>query len=150
MEHNRVQRSSVAALLAASSLLAAPPLVVGADAQQSAARSLEATLRGTTYGDPNGRGHADFRLFPRRQRVCVSVTYRRIDEPIQAHIHRGRAGVDGDVVIDLSGSVVDGTDCAREVPRRLIRRILDHPRRYYFNVHTEVYPAGAIRGQLHR
>lgn len=78
------------------------------------------------------------------------MTYRRIDAPIQAHIHRGRAGVDGDVVVDLSGSVVDGTDCATEVPRRLVRRIIEHPRRYYFNVHTEAYPAGAIRGQLHR
>ena len=31
-----------------------------------------------------------------------------------------------------------------------IRKIVEHPRRYYVNVHNEDYPAGAIQGVLHR
>ncbi|MEJ7705989.1 MAG: CHRD domain-containing protein [Nocardioidaceae bacterium] len=66
-----------------------------------------------------------------------------------AHIHRGRAGVNGDVVVDLTGSVTDGANCARGVRKALIRKIIEHPRRFYFNIHNRAYPAGAIRGQLH-
>jgi len=66
------------------------------------------------------------------------------------HIHRGRAGVKGDIVVDLTGSVTAGSYCAKDVRKRLIRNIAEHPRRFYFNVHNEAFPAGAIRGQLHR
>jgi len=53
-------------------------------------------------------------------------------------------------VVDLTGSVTGGANCATGVSRPLIRRILEHPRRYYFNVHNDAYPAGAIQGTLHR
>ena len=144
-------------LLASASLVAvafvAPTAAVGASStaeaqQQSAAvRYLEATLRGTDVGDPNGRGHADFRLNRMKARVCANVTYRYIGDPEAAHIHRKS---DGGVVVDLTGSVIDGANCATSVPRPVIRRILEHPRRYYFNVHNGNYPAGAIQGTLHR
>ena len=149
-------------LLASASLVAvalvaptAPTAAVGAGStaeaqQQSAAvRYLEATLRGTDAGDPNGRGYADFRLNRMRARVCANVTYRNIGDPGAAHIHRKS---DGGVVVDLTGSVTDGANCATSVRRPLIRRILEHPRRYYFNfnVHNDKYPAGAIQGTLHR
>ena len=54
------------------------------------------------------------------------------------------------VKIDLTGSVTGGKNCTTGVRKRLIRRILEHPRRYYFNVHNATYPAGAIQGTLHR
>ena len=31
----------------------------------------------------------------------------------------------------------------------LLQAILDDPRGYYVNLHTSVYPAGALRDQLH-
>jgi hypothetical protein len=51
------------------------------------------------------------------------------------------------VVVDLSGAVTGGRHCT-SARRSLIRQILDHPRRYYFNIHNARYPGGAIRGQL--
>lgn len=139
--------SLVAAALVAPTAAAGAGSTVEAQQQSAAVRYLEATLRGTDYGDPNGTGHADFRLNRLRARVCANVTYAYIGDPTQAHIHRKS---DGGVVVDLSGSVTDGANCATGVSRPLIRRILEHPRRYYFNVHNEAYPAGAIRGTLHR
>ena len=121
--------------------------VTSASAAQSAAVRLEATLSGTSAGDPDGAGRAVFRLNRARRTVCATVTWRRIQTPDAAHIHRRS---DGGVVVDLTGSVTGGRSCARRVPRPLIRRITTHPRRYYFNVHNATYPAGAIQGILHR
>ena len=60
-------------------------------------------------------------------------------------------GTDDHVVkVDLTGSVTGGKNCTTGVPKRLVRRISDHPRRYYFNVHTPTNPSGAVRGQLVR
>jgi hypothetical protein len=110
-----------------------------------AVRQLEANL--SPSGDPDGSGHADFRLNKARQRVCAEVTWDNIQTPDSAHIHRNS---DGGVVVDLTGSVTGGAECRRNVRKRVIERILDHPRRYYFNVHNATYPAGAIQGTLHR
>jgi hypothetical protein len=82
-------------------------------------------------------------------KVCARATWHRIGTPMMAHIHRGRSGVSGNVVVDLTGSVTGGRHCATGVSRLLIRHIISHPRRFYFNIHTRAYPAGAIRGQLH-
>lgn len=118
----------------------------GSTTSAALAQTLVANLRGGEEADPNGRGRATFRIFPAQRRVCATVTWRRIGTPTAAHIHRNN----GMVAVDLTGSVTAGARCALMVPRPLIRRILDHPRRFYFNVHNEKYPAGAISGRLHR
>jgi len=89
------------------------------------------------------------RLRPADRKACAYANYDRIRQPKAAHIHRGVAGVAGDVVIDFTGAVTGGRNCV-QAPRKLIHRILDHPRRFYFNIHNIPYPEGAIRGQLHR
>ena len=137
----------VAACLAAPAAGAASATGATEARQVAVVRYLEATLRGTAEGDPNGTGHVELRLDRQRARVCAAVTYRRIGAPSDAHIHRAS---DGGVVVPLTGSVTDGASCTTGVSRPLIRRILERPRRYYFNVHNTAYPAGAIQGTLHR
>lgn len=116
---------------------------------------LKANLTGAAEvprGDPNGRGRAFIGLRPRAQRICFFIEFRRIGRPLAGHIHRGRRGVAGDIVVPLfenaSGVASPVRGCERGVSRARIRAIRRHPRAYYVNLHTRAYPAGAIRGQL--
>ncbi|MGN6575191.1 MAG: CHRD domain-containing protein [Nocardioides sp.] len=118
------------------------PAATGAE---QSVRTLQATLRPS--GDPDGSGEAHFRLRRAAGKVCATVEWHGIEQPDSAHIHRRSTGA---VVIDLGGSVTGGAHCATGVRPRLIGKILDHPRRFYFNVHNATYPAGAIQGVLHR
>ena len=95
-------------------------------------------------GDADGSGMAMVTLRPAVRRVCASISWSDIDKPFAAHIHRRS---DGQVVVDLTGAVTGGAKCT-SASRRLIRRIEEHPGRYYVNVHNRTYPAGAVQGSL--
>jgi hypothetical protein len=88
----------------------------------------------------------------RRGRVCFTLRFRGLDDPVAAHIHSGGAGENGDVVVDFQPEFTD--DGARSkcvsAPRSVRRAIRRRPGRHYVNVHTQEYPNGAIRGQLAR
>lgn len=113
-----------------------------ADAVPVRATALHASL--VPSGDADGSGMAMVTLRPAVRRVCASITWSGIDKPSAAHIHRRS---DGQVVVDLTGSVTGGARCTA-ASRRLIRRIAEKPGRYYVNVHNRAYPAGAIQGRL--
>jgi len=123
--------------------VAAAPAATGSE--QAGYQVLHARLKPS--GDPDGAGTARFRLFPARGKVCARVSWRRIGTPDAAHIH---LRADGSIKVDLTGSVTGGKNCTTGVPKRLVRRIVNQPRRYYFNVHNAAYPAGAIQGVLRR
>jgi 5'-nucleotidase len=102
-------------------------------------------------GDPDGTGSATIRLNAGLRQVCWDLTAADITLPASAaHIHRGAVGVAGPVVVTLSppGAGGSSSGCATGVQRSLINEIIDFPERFYVNVHTSDYPAGAIRGQL--
>jgi hypothetical protein len=103
-------------------------------------------------GDPNGEGTADVTLKRKRQKVCFHIEYSNILTAFAGHIHKGRAGVAGPIKVTLfdtpETSPVD--DCVRDVSKRLIGGIAEHPRRFYVNLHNATFPDGAIRGQLKR
>jgi hypothetical protein len=100
-------------------------------------------------GDPNGRGSVMITLKKRAGKVCAHATWRKIGTPVAAHIHKGGPKVAGDVVVDLTGAVTGGAHCT-SAPRPTIKKIIAHPKRFYFNIHTGAFQGGAIRGQLHR
>jgi len=134
----------------ATSLLVAVPA-------SAKVRKLEANLKGANEmpaGDPDGSGKAELRLNAAKKKVCYEIKVRKIGQALAAHIHKGGKNVaSGNVVVPLFTSPQQGTKftgCVKNVKRRLIRAIVRHPRRYYVNVHTQAFPLGAIRGQLHR
>lgn len=148
--------------LAAGSLLATGGGLVTADAAHNshgrrADRVVKASLTGAKEvpgpGDRNGHGRA--RIVLKRDRICFTLSWRRIAAPTAAHIHEGDRRTAGPVVV-LLFSVPDGLQApvhrvggCTQVDRKLIREIRRDPRNYYVNIHNADFPAGAIRGQLH-
>jgi hypothetical protein len=67
-----------------------------------------------------------------------------------AHIHVGTAGEIGDVVepLDLTGLETGLVAAGTATNPTLAAAILANPAGYYVNVHTDVCPGGAVRGQL--
>ena len=133
-----------AAAAISAALLLLPATTASAVPATSSATVLHAHL--ASSGDADGTGSATIRLRPAVRRVCATIAWSRIQTPFAAHIHRHS---DGQVVVDLTGSVTGGARCVR-APRRLIRAIAARPGRYYVNVHNASYPAGAVQGTLHR
>jgi hypothetical protein len=100
-------------------------------------------------GDPDASGVAEISIADELTRVCWDLNELQGLGPITGvHIHRGRAGVDGPVVMPLSQATEGGwRGCSRETGwvQQAFDEGLDN---YYVNVHTAEYPQGAIRGQL--
>nr|WP_157528174.1 CHRD domain-containing protein [Kibdelosporangium sp. MJ126-NF4]CEL17467.1 hypothetical protein [Kibdelosporangium sp. MJ126-NF4]CTQ91306.1 hypothetical protein [Kibdelosporangium sp. MJ126-NF4] len=97
-------------------------------------------------GDSDGRGSATVRAG--RDRVCVSLNVRKIQQATAAHIHRGERRTAGPVVVNLTAPSDGYSHSCTAVGRDLAKEIRNHPSRFYVNVHNGEFPAGAVRGQL--
>jgi hypothetical protein len=93
-------------------------------------------------------------------RFDFSVNGLGASQVILAHIHEGPPGVAGPIRVDslispanplpvINGSV-SFTRSGLTVPADVLTRLLANPGGFYFNVHTNLNPAGAVRGQLVR
>jgi len=108
-------------------------------------------------GDPDGIGWARVSVRPDEGTVCYVIKVKRIDAVTAAHIHLGAAGTNGGVVVDLAILSADTKvtesstiyhECLEGLDTALLTSIKANTAGYYLNVHTSVYPDGAIRGQL--
>jgi hypothetical protein len=96
----------------------------------------------------NGSGTALVTLNQGQGEVCWDITVENLTTPvILAHIHQGGAGVNGPIVVDFMEPVNGLNGCVAADPA-LIKDIRQHPADYYVNVHTTMFPAGEVRGQL--
>eukprot|EP00611_Tribonema_gayanum_P022056 TRINITY_DN4363_c0_g2_i1.p1 TRINITY_DN4363_c0_g2~~TRINITY_DN4363_c0_g2_i1.p1 ORF type:complete len:858 (+),score=211.29 TRINITY_DN4363_c0_g2_i1:225-2798(+) len=100
-------------------------------------------------GDATGQGTAKIVL--QGQKLCFVLTT-NLEGIVAGHIHKGAAGVDGDVFIDLLGGLADLTKNPLKACLQLsaaeAQALLADPAGYYINVHTDQFPGGAIRSQL--
>jgi hypothetical protein len=102
-------------------------------------------------GDPDGRGFAGLVLDG--ETVYYYVNVAGTAAPTSAHVHRGRAGENGPVVIGFIvdpvpvGGVIAGSIATSPA---LAGEILADPPAFYVNVHNADFPGGAVRGQLGR
>lgn len=109
--------------------------------------SLHATLSGKVEvpkGDPDGAGTAEVKITGTT--VCWEIKASKVARLVAAHIHKGRAGVAGPVVVPF-GRTYKSKGCVK-APAAVAAAIKRNPSAYYVNVHNAKYPAGALRGQL--
>lgn len=127
----------------------AAALAVGAPlAGAATTTTLRATLTGkaeTPKGDSDGKGQATIRITGRK--VCYSLSYSRIAAPTDGHIHKGKKGVAGAVVVGLFAGKAKKSGCVTTTSA-IAKAIAKSPSSYYVNLHNAAFPGGAIRGQL--
>jgi hypothetical protein len=141
-------------LLTAAAIVAAVTVPVAALASSSSTAMMSpvvsAKLLGKNEvpkGSPTGSGLAVVHLNAAAGTVCwtfAKVT--KIDKPTAAHIHKGKPGTSGPIVVPFGGAY-KAKGCTK-APKKVITAIEEHPGSYYVNIHTAKYPAGAIRGSL--
>lgn len=102
-------------------------------------------------GDLDGRGGATAVIDADTNQLCFALSVKDIGTPIAAHIHKGTKGENGPIVVPLTpptaGDPGASSGCV-DVDPALAKAIAKNPRKYYWNVHTEDFPAGAVRGQV--
>lgn len=81
--------------------------------------------------------------------VCFVLAWDKIGTPIMAHIHRGGRNDAGPVVVLFFMGTPKKAACV-DAPHSLVKEIAKKPKRFYVNIPTTAFPAGAIRGQLKR
>jgi CHRD domain len=116
----------------------------------AATKTINVSMSGkaeTPKGDPNGKGTAKITLNTSTGRVCFTLTWSGIGKPVASHIHKGKKGVAGPVVIPFFGGAPKHSGCVK-ASKSLVAKIAKNPAGYYVNLHTAAFPAGAVRGQL--
>ena len=119
---------------------------------------LDATLSGDTEvpgpGSEKGKGKSTVFVTPSKKKLCFTLEVKKLDPLVAGHIHKGKEGVAGDVVVPLfeDEAGLDGNGsyegCVKKLEKKLLKKIIAKPENFYVNIHTEDYPDGAIRGQL--
>ncbi len=100
-------------------------------------------------GSPDGTGLAAIWIADGLVHFDLVVD-ENVAEPLTlAHIHEGEAGATGSVILDftpfINGRQVRGSI---EIETSLAGAIASNPAGYYFNIHNDSFPGGAVRDQL--
>ncbi|MGZ8749082.1 MAG: CHRD domain-containing protein [Mycobacterium sp.] len=147
-------RRSLGLLLALALFLALLPGTAAAAARTVGGTTFLATVmigaeEAPKPGDPDGIGAVALALKASSGQVCWAYTVRRVDPITAAHIHLASPGAPGDVVVPLgaSGARSFSIGCTKVDPA-IVAAIVANPDAYYVNVHSAIFPDGALRGQL--
>jgi hypothetical protein len=114
--------------------------------------SLAGEREAPTVGDLDGKGFAAVTFDGTTVRYYLWV--KDIESPTQSHIHTGRAGQAGGVLINFAPafqSVGSNTFVATgsvAVDAATVQAVTGNPAGYYVNVHNGPFSGGAARGQL--
>jgi hypothetical protein len=144
MLHRRVALG-LAAPFAVMGLVLAPSAALAATADLSAEATAEQESDG---GRAGASASGQFAIDTDAGEFCYTVTTEKLDDAVAAHIHKGAAGVNGDVVIPLEQGKFNGGETCTSADKALLEAIIVDPAGYYLNVHTPDHQAGAVRGQL--
>ena len=103
-------------------------------------------------GDLGASGSAAILVVPAADLICYRLTWQNIEgNVVGAHIHEAPVGVDNPAplvgLIDATFSGAAGRYQACTFSAEA-DAIAENPENYYVNIHSTVFPGGAIRGQL--
>ena len=142
---NRTVRISVA--LAALVLAASAPLAIAKPPRQL---TFFAVLNGGQVVPPspsNAMGVAFLTFEESTKRVCYSISYSQLQgTETEAHLHGAPPGQTNAVLYDLTPLGTPKVSCLGPIKpneEKLLKQ-----GRMYINIHTDVYVAGEIRGQV--
>ena len=121
--------------------------------RETLGETVSVTMNGSNErpaGDTNGSGTAVVRFRRADGQVCYRLAVADIQLPAAgAHIHRGAAGVNGPIVVQMTAPGASGVSSGcTEVSTALIDEIRTNLAGFYVNVHTREFPGGAVRAQL--
>lgn len=138
----------LAAIAGASMLLSG-----SAHAARAVAPAFKANLTASANippGPPGATGNAKLSINADAGRICQTISYQRTRGPLTgAHIHVGKKGVVGPIVVDLK-VLPSGESACFSADRNVLRAIVKNPAGYYVNLHTANFPDGVLRGQLRK
>ncbi|HVU78978.1 MAG TPA: CHRD domain-containing protein [Gaiellaceae bacterium] len=100
-------------------------------------------------GAPNARGTFTGRYVEHQDKATLTwkLTYSGLTgAALQAHIHSGKPGVAGNVIVPLCGPCHSGMTGHARIGEAVIKALESGGA--YVNVHTKKNPAGEIRGQI--
>lgn len=127
------------------------PVVAGA-AAKSKTFVIDATGRGVSGGmglKTSGYAKGTITVNTATNQVCYRIMDKGLGSIQLAHIHAGKKGIDGGVVVTLNVKDFNSkTATCVKVSAPIVRSMFKTPGLYYFNVHTAAFPNGAVRAQL--
>ena len=147
--------ATVASSAASAKSDVTPPAGITVPADPTPAPAvLVASLEGrneVTAGAPHGQALELIGIHDNT--LTYSISWRGIGTPTEAHIHAGVRGVDGPVVVPLFttprqvGGFTSGTVTVSDPT--LLAALRSDPSGFYTDLHTNDFPDGAVRAQLH-
>lgn len=135
-------------------LIGAAALVLVAVAVAATTHKVAATLTpGADVPRPKGAGHAkgsfvgSYVVTKTGAVLKATLTYSGLTGPaLQAHIHTGKVGVSGNVIVPLCGPCTSGKTGTYTISKSVVKAL--ESGNTYVNVHTAKNLAGEIRGQI--
>ncbi len=111
------------------------------------------TPGGPKVGDPDGEAVQVIRI--QGNQVSFGTKWKKVAAPTAAHIHEGKAGVNGAIKVPFFGAALP--DSVSGVVGRvtvddaaLLKALVERPGDFYSNLHTAEFPGGAVRGQFRK
>jgi hypothetical protein len=137
-----------------SSLGLGTGVAVASGASNSKTIVVDATGAGVSGGmglKTSGYAKGTFSVNRVTNEVCYRINDKGLGVVQAAHIHAGKKGIDGGVVVTLNVKAFNmmsmAPTCVKVTPA-VAKSLFAKPALYYFNVHTKAFPNGAVRSQL--
>ncbi len=154
--HRRIGVLVTATTLVAVALLLAPATSAGPEGRSRLRANLSGAAVVPGPGDPDATGRAELRLLPEKKKICFIFTHESLapDDPVLGEVHRAPEGVSGPTVVTLFEGIPGMKSSAigkcAKTKGSVLKDLARHPERFYVDLHTPLFPDGAIRGQLYK